>query len=99
MRQKLTISAVTATWLAIFVALATHASAQQVTCSSFTTQQQAQAYYDQHRDQTQLDSDGDGKACEGLPGGATTAPAVAPAATTAPTSPKNGAATGVMARA
>jgi hypothetical protein len=98
MRRTTTISGVLAIWLALLVALASHALAQQVTCANFATQAEAQTYYDQHRDQTQLDGDGDGQACEGLPGAAAATPAatVAPASTPA-TIPNNGAETGVMA--
>src|SRR5258706_2586241 len=98
MRRTTTVSGVLAIWLALLAAFASHALAQQVTCANFATQQEAQTYYDEHRYQTQLDSDGDGKACEGLPGAAA-APAatVAPVSTTPASIPKNGAETGVMA--
>ncbi len=93
MRQTTRISGLLAAAAALLVMSGGHASAQTVTCSSFQSQSEAQTYYDNHKDQTQLDADGDGTACEGLPGGATT--------TAAPTStqsiPKNGAETGVMA--
>lgn len=80
-------------------------------CADFDTQEAAQAFYDQHKtddpanpDPFDLDTDGDGKACEGLPTSATPA---SPAATAAPTAtaspsatgtlPQNGAETGVIA--
>jgi hypothetical protein len=98
MRRTATISALLATWVALLALSASHALAQQTTCSSFTTQQEAQAYYDQHRDETQLDSDGDGQACEGLPSGAAASPAATVAPGTTPsTIPNNGAESGVMA--
>lgn len=88
-------------------------------CADFDTQEAAQAFYDQHKaddpanpDPFDLDTDGDGKACEGLPTaaqttaspGATVPPAatIAPAATATPTPGTNalgntGAETGVLA--
>jgi len=81
-------------------------------CADFDTQEAAQAFYDQHKSDTpgnpdpfDLDTDGDGKACEGLPTSATTsaAPATtAPTATASPSAtnqslPQNGAETGVIA--
>src|SRR5688572_14759075 len=58
-------------------------------CSDFSTQEEAQEYYDSRSDDDpndpdpdDLDTDGDGQACEGLP---TAAQATSsPAATTAP---------------
>jgi hypothetical protein len=96
------------------------ASAQQTAppsgtqdCADFDTQEAAQAFYDQHKsdqpgqpDPFDLDTDGDGKACEGLPTAATTsaspAASVAPTATASPAAgnqqlPQNGAETGVIA--
>jgi hypothetical protein len=77
-------------------------------CADFDTQEAAQQYFDQNKSATnpnpdQLDTDGDGKACEGLPTSATAT--TSPAATTAPTAsptttgtlPQNGAETGVIA--
>jgi hypothetical protein len=84
-------------------------------CADFDTQEQAQAFYDQHTTDTpgnpdpfDLDTDGDGKACEGLPTSASASPAVSAAptpvagatATPAPTSGSLGATgveTGVLA--
>ena len=75
-------------------------------CSDFSTQEEAQEYYDSRSDDDpndpdpdDLDTDVDGQACEGLP---TSAQATAsPAATTAPGEenelPQNGAETGVIA--
>ena len=77
------------------------------TCADFETQDAAQQYYDDHKDDDpndpdpdNLDTDGDGVACEGLPTAQQASPA---AATPTPTAagnqelPENGAATGVMA--
>lgn len=55
-------------------ALITSAHAKRVTCKSFKTQQEAQQYYEQRKRSGQsgwksLDRDGDGKACDCLPGG------------------------------
>jgi Excalibur calcium-binding domain len=51
--------------------LAGVAQAQDVNCSDFSTQAQAQAVYDQDpSDPNGLDRDNDGVACESLPGGA-----------------------------
>lgn len=79
-------------------------------CADFDTQEAAQAFYDQHVNDTpgnpdpfDLDTDGDGKACEGLPTaaaspGATTAPtATASPTTTSGQLPQSGAETGVIA--
>jgi Excalibur calcium-binding domain len=50
--------------------LAGVAAAQDRDCSDFQTQAEAQAVYNQDlRDPNGLDGDGDGKACEALPGG------------------------------
>jgi hypothetical protein len=50
------------------------ADAGDVNCADFATQQEAQAFYDEHSDDDpadpdpyDLDTDGDGVACEGLP--------------------------------
>ncbi len=99
MRRTATIFWMMATSVAFVLLSGAHASAQQTTCSSFTSQEQAQQYYDEHRTETQLDSDGDGQACEGLP---SSGAAATPAATLAPgatpsTIPNNGAESGVMA--
>jgi hypothetical protein len=59
-------------------------------CADFSTQEEAQAFYDDHKDDdpsdpdpNDLDTDGDGQACEGLPtSGATTSPS--PSKTSAP---------------
>lgn len=76
---------------------------EQRDCSDFSTQEEAQQYYDDHRDDDpndpdpfDLDTDGDGQACEGLPTSqaATPSPTGSPAANTLP---KNGAETGVIA--
>jgi hypothetical protein len=95
-----------ALWLGHAPALAQTAKS----CADFKTQAEAQAFYNAHKndnpsnpDPFQLDVDGDGKACEGLPAApaTTAAPAatVAPATTAAPTQslPKNGVETGVLA--
>ncbi len=91
---------------ALFLVFAGPSGAQStVSCSSFATQQQAQAFYDQHKndnpsnpDPYHLDADGDGKACEGLPSAPAAVATAAPVASTpAPSIPKNGADTGVMA--
>lgn len=86
-------------------------------CADFDTQEAAQAFYDQHKaddpanpDPFDLDTDGDGKACEGLPTAAqaTGSPSatVAPGATAVPTATptpgtnslgNTGAETGVLA--
>lgn len=85
-------------------------------CADFDTQEAAQAFYDQHKtddpsnpDPFDLDTDGDGKACEGLPTaaqataspGATLAPTVSPGATASPSATgslgNTGAETGVLA--
>jgi hypothetical protein len=72
-------------------------------CSDFQNQQEAQAFYDQHKndnpddpDPFDLDADGDGTACEGLPGAAAagTSPTPAPSSNSLP---KNGVETGVLA--
>ena len=57
----------------IAIALITSANAR-TTCKSFKTQQEAQKYYEQRKKLGQtgwksLDRDGDGKACDCLPGG------------------------------
>jgi hypothetical protein len=80
-------------------------------CADFDTQETAQAFYDQHTSDTpgnpdpfDLDTDGDGKACEGLPTSASASPSTSAApvatATPAPTSGSlgnTGAETGVLA--
>ena len=82
-------------------------------CADFDTQEQAQAFYDQHTQDTpgnpdpfDLDTDGDGKACEGLPTSASASPGASAAPTAAATAtpsatngtlPQNGAETGVIA--
>lgn len=60
-------------------------------CADFDTQESAQAFYDQHKadnasnpDPFDLDTDGDGKACEGLPSSATSS-TTSPQVTTSPT--------------
>jgi hypothetical protein len=104
MRKVVRFSALTAATAATLLLFAGVAGAQAVSCSSFATQQQAQAYYDQHKNDTpgnpdpaHLDADGDGKACEGLPSAPSAVATAAPIATTVPSIPKNGAETGVMA--
>lgn len=57
----------------IAITLTTSVSAR-TTCKSFKTQQEAQKYYEQCKKSGQsgwksLDRDGDGKACDCLPGG------------------------------
>jgi hypothetical protein len=81
-------------------------------CADFDTQEEAQAVYDDRKDDDpndadplDLDTDGDGRACEGLPSSAqgTTSPTPAATTTPAPTATpsgnltETGAATGVMA--
>ncbi len=80
-------------------------------CADFDTQEAAQAFYDQHTADTpgnpdpfDLDTDGDGKACEGLPTAAGASPTASPAAgatatpsTTTQGLPQSGAETGVIA--
>jgi hypothetical protein len=91
---------------ALFLLFGGPAGAQTgISCSSFATQQQAQAFYNQHKtddpsnpDPYHLDADGDGTACEGLPSAPAAVPTAAPVSTTpTPSIPKNGADTGVMA--
>ena len=106
----------TRTWLSLLPGAAalgllllgsfTSASAQeQRDCADFATQEEAQAFYDDHEDDDpsnpdpfELDTDNDGTACEGLP---TSAQATSsPSPTSSPSSqalPQNGAATGIMA--
>jgi hypothetical protein len=90
--------------LALLFLLSTPALAQQQDCSDFSTQEEAQEFYDDHReddpndpDPFDLDTDGDGQACEGLPtaqGSATAAPTSSPGSQSLP---QNGAETGVIA--
>ena len=66
-----TAAAVTVLTAGMSFPLAGVALAQDRDCTDFTTQAQAQAVLDQDpSDPNQLDSDGDGTACESLPGGA-----------------------------
>lgn len=106
MRRTTTIFLVTAATAAIFLLFGGPAGAQSgISCASFATQQQAQAFYNQHKnddpnnpDPYHLDADGNGQACQGLPSAPAAVPTAAPvAATPAPSIPKNGADTGVMA--
>jgi len=63
--------AVTVLTTAMSWPLAGVAVAQDLNCSDFSTQAQAQAVYDQDpSDPNRLDTDNDGVACEALPGGA-----------------------------
>src|SRR5688572_14255199 len=110
-RRHLTAVSLTVGALALGWLFAPAAGAQDTrNCADFSTQEEAQAFYDQHRDDdpsdpdpNDLDTDGDGQACEGLPtsgAAATAAPGATPAATAAPSSedlPASGSATGVMA--
>lgn len=48
--------------------LSSTASAARVSCKSFKTQAEAQAYFIKHKVKS-LDRNGDGKACDCLPGG------------------------------
>jgi hypothetical protein len=95
--------------LILAFAWAGSASAQeQRDCADFSTQEEAQAFYNDHTDDEagnpdpfNLDTDKDGQACEGLP---TSAQAPTTSATPAPTAaagdqslPQNGAETGVIA--
>ena len=84
--------ALTFSWMFAFAAQAQTTSPTTKDCADFSTQQDAQAFYDQHKSDTPgnpdpyaLDTDGDGKACEGLPSSAASSPSVttAPSATTA----------------
>ena len=76
-------------WLSALGAHAQTTSPTTKDCADFSTQQDAQAFYDQHKSDTPnnpdpyaLDTDGDGKACEGLPAAqGTTTPAPTAAAT------------------
>ncbi len=80
-----------------------------IDCTSFDTTEEAQTYYDDHKDDDPnnpdpfgLDTDGDGTPCEGLrsAGGtatATPAPSVSPSATPSGQLTETGAATNVMA--
>jgi hypothetical protein len=97
-------------WTLLLVA-GLNASAQTPTptpakrdCSSFATQEQAQQFFDQNGGKTgafkDLDVDGDGKACEGLPSSGAAVATPVPVATATPgtnTLPKNGAGTVAMA--
>jgi len=101
MRKVATVPALLAAAVALFAALGGRADAA-TTCASFQTQQQAQAFYDAHKndnpsnpDPYNLDANHNGKACEGLPSAATVVPTPAPIKP-APL-PNNGAETGVMA--
>lgn len=53
--------------LAVAVCLPSLSQAR-VSCKSFKTQAEAQAYYNKHKTKS-LDRDGDGRACDCLPGG------------------------------
>src|SRR5687767_9379115 len=76
-------------------------------CADFATQEQAQAFYDQHKDDQagnpdpfDLDTDKDGKACEGLPASTQATASPVPGATATPSAnslPQNGAETGIIA--
>lgn len=50
------------------LALSMSTSAQRVSCKSFKTQSEAQSYFVKHKAKS-LDRDGDGYACDCLPGG------------------------------
>lgn len=54
--------------VAVVLILPTPAMAKRVSCKSFKTQAAAQAYYVKHKAKS-LDRDGDGRACNCLPGG------------------------------
>ncbi len=97
-------------WLAGPTAFAQTASPTgAVDCTSFDTTEEAQAFYDDHKDDNAsnpdpfgLDTDGDGTPCEGLrsAGGtatATPAPSASPSATPSGELTETGAATNVMA--
>lgn len=87
--KKMTITAIAVVILVAMpsTALASHLGTPDRDCSDFSTQQQAQTYYEAHggpaQDPDRLDADGDGRACDSLPSGGTTAPAPAPAPTDA----------------
>lgn len=55
------------TVLSIFL-VSISVSAGRVSCKSFKTQSEEQAYFIKHKAKS-LDRDGDGKACDCLPGG------------------------------
>jgi hypothetical protein len=92
----------------LVLALAVPASAQfeDRDCSDFTTQEEAQVFFEQEggpaEDPHNLDGDNDGRACETLPGAAevagTAAAQVTPAPTAAPDDelPNNGSPAGVL---
>lgn len=68
-KQLLLTAAVAAAGTAAF---APHAAAQDLNCSNFSTQAEAQAAFDAiPGDPNNLDADNDGIACESLPGGDT----------------------------
>lgn len=54
--------------MAFALVLPVSAMAKRVSCKSFSTQSAAQAYYNKHKAKS-LDRDGDGRACDCLPGG------------------------------
>lgn len=89
---------------AVVAAGAGSAAAQEdKDCSDFSTQEEAQKYFESRggpeQDPDMLDPDHDGKACEGLPSGSP-APAASPTPTPRPGAqqlPNNGAFSGIMA--
>lgn len=91
--------------LVLFVLSGQAAAQEQRDCSDFSTQEEAQEYYDDRSDDDpndpdpdDLDTDGDGQACEGLPASAQATGSPAPAASpSANELPQNGAETGIIA--
>ena len=94
--------------LLLFAANGTAASQEAQDCADFATQEEAQAFYDDHRDDDpndpdpfNLDTDQDGNACEGLPTSqqaGTASPGASPTASPGSSAlPQNGAETGVIA--
>ena len=67
--KALAVIAVAVFMLLIGGTVAYGVSSPQIKCGDFSTQQQAQAYYETHADGARLDADKDGKACEDLPNG------------------------------
>ena len=71
MRLRTTAAAATVLAAAMCFPLAGVAAAQDLDCTNFQTQAEAQAVYNQNpSDPNGLDRDKDGVACEALPGGA-----------------------------
>lgn len=86
-RAALTAASVSVATAALFVGISgTAVAAQDLDCSNFATQEEAQAVLDSDpSDPHRLDADGDGIACESLPHG--TVPEPEPPAPTEPSAP------------